>query len=146
MQIEAQLGELRIVQPIDAESRRRTGKLFGVGALRDPARAQRRKAGTNVDLHRRIGVRARRVVNGRSADSSRRRTTPSVSLCAISRIGHAQVGARAFYINLAGFRQRLDRCLINLRRCGQELRIGAHRFPPAVLTASGSGDSLNRIN
>ncbi len=145
MQIEAQLCELRIVQPIDAKARRWTVKVDRVGAFADPSCTQRRKPRADIDLHSRIGIRAGRVVNRKrrivlSAERSRRLALRNLAHW------HAQIGTRAFDINLAGLGQRLHCRFINVRRSGDEFRIGAHRFPPAVLTASGSGDSLNRAN
>ena len=58
VQVEAQLRELRIGEPLLAVARRRTRQFLGVAALGDPRGAQRRQAGADVDRRLRIGVRA----------------------------------------------------------------------------------------
>ena len=137
VQVEAQLGELRIVQALAPVARSRAGQHLGVAALVDPRLAQRRQPGADVDLRRRVGVRARRCRRRRSAGSSRRRTMLGVSDWVISRIG-TRSRARPRRRPCANWAAAGPR---RRRRGGggQELRIGVHlRLPTAALPASGS--------
>ena len=56
--------EFRIGRTLAAELRRQAAQDFGIATLFDPARAQRREAGDEIDAHGRIRVRTGRVVNG----------------------------------------------------------------------------------
>ena len=64
MQVEAHPGELGVGEPRAAVAGRRAGELEGVAALGDLRGAQRRQAVADVDRRGRVGVRARRVVDG----------------------------------------------------------------------------------
>jgi hypothetical protein len=125
LEVEAQLGELRVVEPLDAVSRRGPPEDFGVASLLDPAVSQRHEPGADVDARSRVGVGPRAVVDIerriRLAAEHRRR----VGLGDFAH-GHADVRARALHKDLCRVRKRLYRRVIDMRGGGKELRIGVH--------------------
>ena len=147
MQVETQFGQLGIGKALDAETRAGPTEVFGVAALGDPGGAQRLEARADIDLHCRVGVRARRVINGQrriAFDLTRRAIKRRVRLRNLAH-RHADVGARARDVDLARLRQWLDGGFIHLGGGGHELGIGVHavllerrerleapRFPPPV--------------
>jgi hypothetical protein len=125
LQVEAQLGELRVVEPLDAVLRRRPAEDFGVAPVLDPAVSQRHEPGADVDAGSGIRVGARAVVDierriGLAAEHRRR-----VGLGNFAH-GHADVLARALDIDLCRVRKRLYRRVIDMRGGGKKLRIGVH--------------------
>jgi hypothetical protein len=102
VQIEAQLGELGVGEPFPPVLGRRTVQAFGIGARVDPLSPQRRQTAPDVDLRRRVGVRARGVVD------QDRRVAP-----ALGDLAHRH--AQRPDVNLAGIRQRLDRRVVDVR-------------------------------
>ena len=134
---EAHSGELRIVEARAAVRGGRAVERNRVAALGDPSGAQRRQPAADVDRRAGVGVRARRVV-----DDDRR-----ILLGAErgGRVGlrdlahrHAQVGARAFDVDLARVGQRRDGRAVHVRVARVELVVGVHRSSSAE--SSGAGE------
>jgi len=157
LQVEAQLGKLRVGEPAATVLRARPIEQDRVIALLDPFLAQRRQAGAYIDPHRRIRIRARSVVD------EERRVLFLAETCWRVRLRdfahrHAQVWTRAGHVHLARRRQRLNRGVVDL--CGRRKKLGicVHgaplrnrcsgrrrkngelplRIPTAALPASGS--------
>ena len=102
---EAHRAQLRVVFARTTEFGAELRQHVGIAALLDPARAQRRQAGSEVDARLRIGIRAGGVVHGDrrivlAAEQGRRPGQFDLAH------RHAQVGARTFDMDLARTRDR----------------------------------------
>ena len=113
VQIEAQLGKLRVLEPSLSIFRRRTGKDLRVAASFDPLLAKRRQTAADVDLRRRVGIEARGVVN------HDRRVVAGLGDLTHR---HAQLAD----IDLARIGQRLDGGLVDVRGRSKKFGIGVH--------------------
>ncbi len=114
LEVEAHIGQCRVVQALLAVFGSQARQRFGVVALGDPSSAQFIQTGTNVDLHRRVGIGAGAVID----------VDGWVLLHAIIQVGvgqrdlahrHANVGPAAFNVDLARIRQGFDRGFIDMR-------------------------------
>ena len=92
VQVEAQFGQCRVVQALDAVGGAEAGQLFGVAALGDPGGAHAGQAGADVDLGVRVGVRAGGVVDVDRRIGLRNRMRLAVSDWLIWRIGTRMSG------------------------------------------------------
>ncbi len=142
MQIEAQLRQLGVGEPLLPVARRRAGELLGVAALGDPRRSNRGQARTDVDAGVRVGVRPARVVDEdrRVRLDDRRRGPVRGRAAEHRRVGlldaphrHPQVGSRAGDVDLRRTRQRRDRRGVDLRRGRRERRRLDGRFRGDVM-------------
>ncbi len=140
-QIEAHLSQFRIVQALLPVVGGEMVQRFGVVALGDPALAQRGEAGADVDLHRRVGIRAGAVVYIDRRIDFRTHAGRRFSLGDFAH-RHQQIGAAALHVHLARVRQRLDCGGIDVRGFGAEFGynefwIGVHAMLLIVREASG---------
>ena len=131
---EAHPGQHRIGSLLTAVFGGEVAQHFGVAACLDPARAQRRQAGADVDFRRRVGIRTRAVV-----DENRRVGLRAGAAGAgfaaehQGRIGLADfshrdtdIGLAALHVDLARIGQGLHRGLVNVGSGSEELRVGVH--------------------
>ncbi|MPM54527.1 hypothetical protein SDC9_101305 [bioreactor metagenome] len=122
---EAQFVESLVGGTLAAEFGRQVGQFLGVAALDDPLGAQRRQTGADVDLRRRVGIRAGTIINVDrrillAAEAGRR-----IGLRDFAH-RHPEVRPRAFDVNLARIRQRLDGGLVHVGVGGEEGVFGVH--------------------
>ena len=164
-EVEAQLRELRIGQPLAPVVRARPGRAPRCRCARrsTAAAAARAPSGCRSSPSDRCtGPRCRRRISAgwfgtRRGPSlrGRERMNRRVRLRDLAH-RHPDVGPRAFDVDLARIRQRLDRGLVDAGRGAQELGIGVHglllsgrlreeqwlsgppRFPTTALPVSGS--------
>jgi len=141
LEIEAQFRELRIGGAAAAVRRGEIGQPFGVVALGYPFFAHRREPGTNVDVCRRIGVRARRVVNVYRRILFRAHLGRGVRLADFAH-RHFDIGPRALDVNFARIGQRFNRGLVDVGRGAQKFRICVHR---ALLGEQGGAAPLRNM-
>ena len=155
LQIEAQRRELGIGEALLPVARSRAVELFGVVALLDPARAQRRGRPERISIFASGRYTAPTCRRRKSADFFGAHRRGRVRLRDLAH-RHADVRARAFDINLARIGQRLHGGFVDVRRGIQKLGIGVHdcapwnghretqvrtaapRFPTTALPVSGS--------
>ncbi len=123
LQVEAQLRQFRVCQPLPAVERARAAKLLRVAALLYPPIAQRRKSRADVDPRGRVGIGARGVVDEDRRVRLRAHGSRRVGLRDLAH-RHADVRARSFDIDLARARQRLHGGLVDACVGSDEIRGG----------------------
>src|SRR5665811_682084 len=96
LEVEAHLRQLGIVQTLLSIFGSELAQRFGVAALGDPAFAQRGQAGADVDLYRRVGVRAGTIVHIDRRIDLRTHAGGSFSLGYLAH-RHQQIGAAALH-------------------------------------------------
>jgi hypothetical protein len=150
-QVESQLRQLRVSGALAAIMRGGARKFFGVVSLEYPRRPQRLQSPPDIDLHHRVRVRARCVVDEDRRIGLGTRSGPTLS----GRAGmkwrvrladlahrHADVGARARDVGLARVRQRLHCRLVNVRGRTQELGVGVHVRSMGMLRRRSDGGRI----
>ncbi len=123
--LEAQFGRSRIGGAFAAVVAGQAAQSFGVVAFFDPALAQCWQTGADVNLRFGIGVGARRIVDKHGRILLAAEAVRSVRLGNFAH-WHADIGARASNVDLAGIRQRGDSGRIDVSVGGKEFRIGVH--------------------
>ncbi len=122
---EAQFVECLVSGTDAAEFGGQAGEFFDIATFGDPLGAQRRQAGTDVDLGLRVGVGAGAVVN---IDRRILFATEGGWRVVLQNFAHrhADVRARACDVDLARIGQRLDCGRVDVGVGGEELFGGVH--------------------
>src|SRR5690606_29595861 len=126
---EAHGRQLRIRKATLAELGGQPGQALGVAAVLDPGAAHVRQATTHVDLHAGVGVGAGSVVDGhRGVDLAAEGGGGDVQADLAHR--HADIRARALYIDLLRAGEGLDRLLVDPGALAEVLLLlfDAHRL------------------
>jgi hypothetical protein len=128
LEVEAHARELGVGKTRPAIGGSEAVELGAVATLFDPARAQRRQAGADVDVRRRVRVRPRRVIDGERRIDFGPERRRRVGLRDLAH-RYAHVGPRALDVDLAGIRQRLYGRVVDVRVAGEKLVVGVHDAP-----------------